>query len=260
MAWTLGGFVGLALLTGACGGATGEPLAGRSDRPLPPAPTARDAPMQASTSSTPLPEPVSLDERLRDADPATTRELSLAGVELTSLEAIGAYVHLEDLDVSRTGVRDIAALARMPELQRLDLSRTEVRDIRVLGELRHLRWLNLQLCDELPAEAFEVLREVPGLRYVDVLGTRLGSLAVFEGLTELTTIAIDFTPVSDLLSFASGPAPGARPSALESRAHAKEAQRKGIEAQRQYASLERLRARGVAVEIDCMCEDLRPSD
>ena len=130
----------------------------------------------------------------------------------------------------------------------------------MLRELRHLRWPNLQLCDELPAEAFEVLRGLPGLRYVDVLGTRLGTLAVFEGLTALTTIAVDFTPVSDLLSFARGPAPGARPSALESQAHAEEAQRQGIEAQREYGWLEGLRARGVAVEIDCMCEDLRPED
>ncbi len=197
---------------------------------------------------------------LQSEDPATTKELSFWNIPLTSLQPIETYIHLEDLDLSGTGVQDIATLSKMPKLRRLNLAKTEVRDISVLSKLPYLMWLNLQLCDKLPAETFDTLSQLPRLEQVDLLGTQLSSLEPFDGLTKLTGIDIDFTPVGGTLRFASGLTPGALPPAVERQKHAQQAARENIETQREYRQLRRLRARGVKVVIDCMCEDLREPD
>ena len=204
--------------------------------------------------------PPSLGSRLQGQNPATTKELSLVDLKLVSLKPIAAYIHLEDLDVSGTGVRDITTLSRMPKLTRLNLADTEVSDISVLSKLTRLTWLNVQLCPKLPAKAFATLSQLAKLEYVDLLGTQLSSLAPFDGLMKLDAIAIDFTPVGGLLRFASGPTPGAPPPAAERRKHAQHAQREDVKTQREYRQLEKLRARGVRVELDCMCDDPRPED
>ena len=257
---TRSGVVVMLLVSGgwvACAGAPHEVAASRpSEHPIVVA--VPSAPASASALPPLLSAP--LRARLDDNDPATTKVLALHDATLTSLEPLAAYRHLEDLDVSNTGVQDIATLSEMPKLTRLNLANTEVDDISVLSTLTRLEWLNLQLCPKLPAHAFDTLSQLARLEYVDLLGTQLGSLAPFDGLAKLDAIAIDFTPVGNLLRFASGPSPGETPSVTERRKHAQYAQRGNAETQREYAQLEKLRARGVKVEIDCMCEDPRPAD
>jgi hypothetical protein len=204
--------------------------------------------------------PNPLRELLQRHDPATTKELWLKDVRLASLQPIAAFIHLEDLDASGTGVRDIATLSRMPKLSRLSLADTEISDISVLSKLPSLTWLNLQRCPKLPAEAFDTLSRLAQLEYVDLLGTQLSSMEPFDGLTKLTGIEIDFTPVGSLLLFAHGADPDTPPTTSERRKHAQYARRKDKKTQREYRQLEKLRARGVKVVLDCMCDDPRPLD
>ncbi len=106
---------------------------------------------------------------------------------------------LEELDLSRTPVSDLAPLAGLSRLRRLYLGGTPVSDLAPLAGLTWLWELDL---GGTPVSDLAPLAGLTGLERLDLSGTPVSDLAPLAGLTELKELDLSRTPVSDLAPLA----------------------------------------------------------
>jgi internalin A len=105
--------------------------------------------------------------------------------KLTKLDRLRHLQALQDLDLSGTGVKNLAPIAGLRELQSLDLSNTPVQDLSPLAQLRKLQTLILSRSAVTDVSPLKGLRALQTLVFFGADLTDLRSLAGLEGLQNL---------------------------------------------------------------------------
>lgn len=102
---------------------------------------------------------------------------------------------LSSIDLSYTGVSDLAMLARLTSLQLLNLSSTRVSDLSPLSRLTSLQSLNLS---ETLVSDLTPLAGLTSLQSLDLSATQVSELAPMSRLTSLQSLNLIATQVDDL--------------------------------------------------------------
>jgi Leucine-rich repeat (LRR) protein len=177
--------------------------------------------------STPIPAPCSLSrvglghieaKTIDSLRACPIRELSSDSVRLESVSALVGFGSLEVLhlmhldakdlsplallrslrvlDIPGTNAKEFNFLAKMTGLERLDLSFAEISSLDPIGGLVNLRALDLSFApnvtDLSPIEGLHALQEL------DVVETKVDSIAVVRGMRALEDLSFAKTAVSDL--------------------------------------------------------------
>ena len=125
--------------------------------------------------------------------------LDLSGTGVSDIASLKGLTALQALHLRGTRVSDIAPLAGLKALQALDLRGTRVSDIAPLASLKTLQSLNLsdtEVSDIAPLKGLTALQEL------DLMNTRMSDIAPLAGLTALHTLILWGTEVSDIAPLA----------------------------------------------------------
>ncbi len=88
-----------------------------------------------------------IEETIRDGEIKDLEQLTLlvcTNAGITSLDGLGTFRHLEQLNLAHNAIIDLQILATLPQLRRLDLSYNAVQDTGPLATLAYLEKLNLK--------------------------------------------------------------------------------------------------------------------
>ena len=122
---------------------------------------------------------------------AEARKLILAGQALPP-----AWVpHIRRLDLSGTGVSDLAPLSGLTALEILDLDNTGVTDVSTLSGITSLRTLNLNNTGVTDVSPLSGLTALVSLY---LIGTRVTDVSPLSGLTALVSLDLTGTRVTDV--------------------------------------------------------------
>jgi hypothetical protein len=114
---------------------------------------------------------------------------------LRQLPPLDEECQLEELDLSYTGISDLAPIAHLAELQELNLSNTLVSNIASIAYLKKLQKLDLS---NTPILNLKVLENLKAIRELDLSGTGVSDLTPLSGLDTLEKLRLsDADPRSD---------------------------------------------------------------
>ncbi|TBW35102.1 TIR domain-containing protein [Siculibacillus lacustris] len=128
------------------------------------------------------------------------RNLEFAGVTLfDNLTSLTPYRNLETLDISGTGVTDLAPLGKLRKLALLQVTRPSVADLKPLAKLQTLTDVNL-----LGATVADlaVLAELKNLKALYISETGIVDFALLARLSGLETLFLSSTSIADLAPLA----------------------------------------------------------
>lgn len=118
----------------------------------------------------------------------------------TSMEGIQVVKgHLEELDISGTGIQTLGALRGFSLLARLSCAASgNLADLDGLSGCPQIKHLVLSQCSQIPYEWLKKLQELPNLQTCDLTKTRtLNDLKPFVGLSNLERIIIPATAAQE---------------------------------------------------------------
>ncbi|MGL5832528.1 MAG: leucine-rich repeat domain-containing protein [Waterburya sp.] len=130
--------------------------------------------------------------RIPISNPTKLRDLNLL---FNSIDLI----HLSSLDLRRTQVRDVSALAKLTNLTWLDLSNTQVRDISALAKLTNLTNLDLSYTQ---VRDISALAKLTNLTNLDLFNTQVKDVSALDKLINLTWLDLSNTQISDVSALA----------------------------------------------------------
>jgi Leucine-rich repeat (LRR) protein len=150
-----------------------------------------------------LPEDISREVKdvrgLADVPKGTVERLNLTGTGVSDLAPLAGLTALQTLDLTRTGVSDLTPLASLTALRILDLRGTRVSTLAPLARLTSLQQLYLI------GTGVSDLAPLAGLTAMQLLylsKTRVSDVLPLAGLTALLSLGLDGTNVSDLAPLA----------------------------------------------------------
>eukprot|EP01012_Entosiphon_sulcatum_P021327 TRINITY_DN2612_c0_g1_i1.p1 TRINITY_DN2612_c0_g1~~TRINITY_DN2612_c0_g1_i1.p1 ORF type:complete len:377 (-),score=76.74 TRINITY_DN2612_c0_g1_i1:14-1144(-) len=135
--------------------------------------------------------------------------VDLSNLELTAIDALREYVHLQEIDLHNNSLRSLAALKNLPHLTWLDASINQLEDPLVVEEATCLSHsgsgsLLQHLC--LSRNGFTVLPRhdnLTHLRFLDLDGNKLTSLFGLAELPNLTSLSLKENALEDISGLSS---------------------------------------------------------
>ncbi|MFH1499140.1 MAG: leucine-rich repeat domain-containing protein [Verrucomicrobiota bacterium] len=118
---------------------------------------------------------------------------------LVNISALARMSFLEDVDLGRAKITDLAPLAGKDYLTKLDIGDTAVTDLTPLAGSRHLRSLILS---NSAVTNLSVLSDMRMLSYLNLSGTGVADLSPLKGCTQLHSLTLSGTAVTDLSALA----------------------------------------------------------
>ena len=125
-----------------------------------------------------------------------TSILDLSGTGVTDLAPLQGLSSLQTLNLSNTGVTDLAPLQGLSSLQTLNLSNTGVTDLAPLQGLSSLQRLDLS---DTGVTDLAPLQGLSSLQSLNLTGTKVTDLVPLQGLSSLQTLNLSNTGVTDLV-------------------------------------------------------------
>jgi hypothetical protein len=98
------------------------------------------------------------DRQVQDLEQLTLLVCTNAGI--TSLEGLGTFKHLEQLNLAHNAIINLQTLTTLPKLRQLDLSYNSVQDTGLLATLAYLEKLNLKGNTALDCDQLERLHAI----------------------------------------------------------------------------------------------------
>lgn len=117
-------------------------------------------------------------------EPATLRDLNLAGNSITDTSALSGLTSLTDLNISGNQIDNVAPLSDLQNLTDLNIADNKVADISPLSGLKKLTSLNL---DNNQVGDVKPLADLVGLTDLSLDGNHISDTAPLTGLSGLTT-------------------------------------------------------------------------
>jgi hypothetical protein len=114
---------------------------------------------------------------------------------LTSLEALGLFNRLEEIQISNTPISDIGPLSFLPSLKRINIPNNPVFDISSLSRMETLEELNIE---NTSVDDLEPLSGLKNLKLLNIAGTKVKSLKQIQNLEKLEVLILNNTAVKSL--------------------------------------------------------------
>lgn len=119
-------------------------------------------------------------------------------VKLSSIEILGEFSNLQELDLSNNHIDDFSILSDLSNLRELNISGNQIVDINFLRDMVQLRKLNLR---DNQIEDLSPLGKLIDLTYLNLHSNRnIRSIKPIEGLINIDTLILRNVPVGDEIS------------------------------------------------------------
>ncbi|NOY50796.1 MAG: leucine-rich repeat domain-containing protein [Chlorobi bacterium] len=115
--------------------------------------------------------------------------------DIGSLEALGLFNRLEEIQISNTSISDISPLSFLPSLKRISMPNNPVYDISPLSRMETLEELNIE---NTSVDDLEPLSGLKNLKLLNIAGTKVKSLKQIQGLEKLEILILNNTGVKSL--------------------------------------------------------------
>lgn len=114
---------------------------------------------------------------------------------IRSIEELGGFLLLEELELSGTQISDIQTIDIFKRLKKLNLSQNPVLDFFIIGELKNLEWLNIS---NTQAGSLDWAAQLKNLQYLDISGTQIKKLKPLADHQMLETLIAFNTRIGSL--------------------------------------------------------------
>ncbi len=115
--------------------------------------------------------------------------------DIGSLEALGLFNRLEEIQISNTTISDISPISFLPSLKRISMPNNPVYDISPLSRMETLEVLNIE---NTSVDDLEPLSGLKNLKLLNIAGTRVKNLKQIQGLENLEILILNNTGVKSL--------------------------------------------------------------